>query len=204
MLWIGLNIPSTLDPFHFAFWHNRFLDDTVTLTLHPALGHLKKKKTYVRMLFTALQSIHSWLCGKTEGVHSAPLINGSPFETVSNFRRLNRACSSWGGQNPGELLPLHRWEHPACMQHVMAGKYSYSGSQISTKDHPKSLKNHQHRSSPPVILLPLLLPEEGQVYHQGYHPTHTPFTLLPSGKYHWCITTHSTHFTDSFFTHLKS
>ncbi len=43
--------PPSLDPFQFAYRSNRSTDDAIATALHPALTHLDKKDSYVRMLF---------------------------------------------------------------------------------------------------------------------------------------------------------
>ena len=48
---ITSTLPVTLDPLQFAYRPNRSTDDAITITLHTALSHLDKRKTYVRMLF---------------------------------------------------------------------------------------------------------------------------------------------------------
>ncbi len=44
-------LPPSLDPFQFAYRSNRSTDDAIATALHPALTHLDKKDSYVRMLF---------------------------------------------------------------------------------------------------------------------------------------------------------
>ena len=44
-------IPETLDPLQFAYRPNRSTDDAISIALNPALSHLDKRNTYVRMLF---------------------------------------------------------------------------------------------------------------------------------------------------------
>ncbi len=49
-------LPPSLDPFQFAYRSNRSTDDTIATALHPALTHLDKKDSYVRMLFIDFSS----------------------------------------------------------------------------------------------------------------------------------------------------
>ena len=49
-------IPETLDPLQFAYHHNRFTDDAISIALNTALSHLDKRNTYVRMLFIDYRS----------------------------------------------------------------------------------------------------------------------------------------------------
>ncbi len=49
-------LPPSLDPFQFAYRSNRLTDDAIATALHPALTHLDKKDTYVRMLFIDFSS----------------------------------------------------------------------------------------------------------------------------------------------------
>ncbi len=44
-------LPTSLDPFQFAYRSNRSTDDAIATALHPALTHLDKTDTYVRLLF---------------------------------------------------------------------------------------------------------------------------------------------------------
>ncbi len=44
-------LPPSLDPFQFAYRSNRSTDDAIATALHPALTHLDKTDTYVRLLF---------------------------------------------------------------------------------------------------------------------------------------------------------
>ncbi len=46
----------SLDPFQFAYRSNRSTDDAIATALHPALTHLDKKDSYVRMLFIDFSS----------------------------------------------------------------------------------------------------------------------------------------------------
>ncbi|KAK3568712.1 hypothetical protein QTP86_013878, partial [Hemibagrus guttatus] len=48
---IKRNIPTTLNPFQFAYRQNRSTEDAVNSAIHTALTHLEGKDTYVRMLF---------------------------------------------------------------------------------------------------------------------------------------------------------
>ncbi len=48
---ITSSLPDSLDPLQFADRPNRSTDDANALTLHTALSHLDKRKTYVRILF---------------------------------------------------------------------------------------------------------------------------------------------------------
>ena len=48
---ITSTLPDTLDPLEFAYRPNRSTDNAIAITLHPALSHLNKRNTYVRMLF---------------------------------------------------------------------------------------------------------------------------------------------------------
>ncbi len=49
-------LPPSLDPFQFAYRSNRSTDDAIATALHPALTHLDKKDSYVRMLFIDFSS----------------------------------------------------------------------------------------------------------------------------------------------------
>ncbi|KAK3570228.1 hypothetical protein QTP86_017148 [Hemibagrus guttatus] len=51
MCHIKRNIPTTVDPFQFAYRQNRSTEDAVNAAIHTALTHLESKDTYVRMLF---------------------------------------------------------------------------------------------------------------------------------------------------------
>ncbi|KAK1798660.1 hypothetical protein P4O66_006946, partial [Electrophorus voltai] len=53
---IKTQLPPSLDPLQFAYHSNRSTDDAISTTLHPALTHLDKKGTYVRMLFIDFSS----------------------------------------------------------------------------------------------------------------------------------------------------
>ncbi len=46
----------SLDPFQFAYRSNRSTDDAIATALHPALTHLDKTDTYVRLLFIDFSS----------------------------------------------------------------------------------------------------------------------------------------------------
>ncbi|KAK3562739.1 hypothetical protein QTP86_006521 [Hemibagrus guttatus] len=48
---IKRNVPTTLDPFQFAYRQNRSTEDAVNVAIHTSLTHLEGKDTYVRMLF---------------------------------------------------------------------------------------------------------------------------------------------------------
>ncbi|KAK3550157.1 hypothetical protein QTP86_021081 [Hemibagrus guttatus] len=61
---IKRNIPTTLDPFQFAYQQNRSTEDAVNASIHTALTHLEGKDTYVRMLFIRmLFTLTRWRCG---------------------------------------------------------------------------------------------------------------------------------------------
>ena len=47
---ITSNLPDTLESLKFAYQPNRSTDNVITTALHPALSHLDKMNTYVRML----------------------------------------------------------------------------------------------------------------------------------------------------------
>ncbi len=49
-------LPPSLDPFQFAYRSNCSTDDAIATALHPALTHLDKKDSYVRMLFIDFSS----------------------------------------------------------------------------------------------------------------------------------------------------
>ncbi len=49
-------LPPSLDPFQFAYRSNRSTDDAIATALHPALTHLDKTDTYVRLLFIDFSS----------------------------------------------------------------------------------------------------------------------------------------------------
>jgi hypothetical protein len=48
---IYATIPDTLDPFQITYHPNRSTDKAISIALYTALSHLKKRNTYVRMLF---------------------------------------------------------------------------------------------------------------------------------------------------------
>ncbi|KAA0724168.1 putative RNA-directed DNA polymerase from transposon BS [Triplophysa tibetana] len=50
------SLPSTLDPYQFAYRSNRSVDDAVSMALHSVLTHLDNKDTYARMLFVDFSS----------------------------------------------------------------------------------------------------------------------------------------------------
>ncbi len=50
-------LPPSLDPFQFAYRSNRSTDDAIATALHPALTHLDKTDTYVRLLFIDFNTI---------------------------------------------------------------------------------------------------------------------------------------------------
>jgi hypothetical protein len=56
---ITSTLPVTLYPLQFSFHPNRSTDDAIaiTTTMHTALSHLDKRKTYVRMLFVDYSSV---------------------------------------------------------------------------------------------------------------------------------------------------
>lgn len=49
-------LPATLDPFQFAYRHNRSTEDAISTALHSALTHLDSQNTHVRMLFIDFSS----------------------------------------------------------------------------------------------------------------------------------------------------
>ncbi len=49
-------LPPSLDPFRFAYRSNRSTDDAIATALHPALTHLDKTDTYVRLRFIDFSS----------------------------------------------------------------------------------------------------------------------------------------------------
>ncbi len=49
-------LPPSLDPFQFAYRSNHSTDDAIATALHPALTHLDKTDTYVRLLFIDFSS----------------------------------------------------------------------------------------------------------------------------------------------------
>uniref|UniRef100_A0A3B3C8D0 Reverse transcriptase domain-containing protein n=1 Tax=Oryzias melastigma TaxID=30732 RepID=A0A3B3C8D0_ORYME len=56
MAHIKSTLPPTLDPFQFAYRPKRSTEDAICSALHPALTHLDKKDSYVRMLFIDFSS----------------------------------------------------------------------------------------------------------------------------------------------------
>uniref|UniRef100_A0A669CU71 Reverse transcriptase domain-containing protein n=1 Tax=Oreochromis niloticus TaxID=8128 RepID=A0A669CU71_ORENI len=53
---IKSTLPPTLDPYQFAYRAKRSTEDAICSALHPALTHLDKKDSYVRMLFIDFSS----------------------------------------------------------------------------------------------------------------------------------------------------
>lgn len=53
---IKSTLPPSLDPYQFAYRAKRSTDDAICSALHPALTHLDKKDSYVRMLFIDFSS----------------------------------------------------------------------------------------------------------------------------------------------------
>uniref|UniRef100_A0A672I8N9 Reverse transcriptase domain-containing protein n=2 Tax=Salarias fasciatus TaxID=181472 RepID=A0A672I8N9_SALFA len=53
---IKSTLPPSLDPYQFAYRAKRSTDDAICSALHPALTHLEKKDSYVRMLFIDFSS----------------------------------------------------------------------------------------------------------------------------------------------------
>ena len=49
-------LPTSLDPYQFAYRSNRSTEDAISTVLHLALTHLDSPKTYVRMLFIDFSS----------------------------------------------------------------------------------------------------------------------------------------------------
>ncbi|KAG5266197.1 hypothetical protein AALO_G00250850 [Alosa alosa] len=49
-------LPPTLDPFQFAYRAKRSIEDAICSALHPALTHLEKRDSYVRLLFIDFSS----------------------------------------------------------------------------------------------------------------------------------------------------
>ena len=49
-------LPSTFDPFQFAYKANRSTDDAISTALHTALSHMEHPGTSVRMLFVDYSS----------------------------------------------------------------------------------------------------------------------------------------------------
>ncbi len=49
-------LPPSLDPFQFAYRSNHSTDDAIATALHPALTHLDKTDTYIRLLFIDFSS----------------------------------------------------------------------------------------------------------------------------------------------------
>uniref|UniRef100_A0A3B5PZ90 Reverse transcriptase domain-containing protein n=1 Tax=Xiphophorus maculatus TaxID=8083 RepID=A0A3B5PZ90_XIPMA len=49
-------LPSTFDPFQFAYRRNRSTEDAISSALHLSLAHLEEKNTHVRMLFLDFSS----------------------------------------------------------------------------------------------------------------------------------------------------
>jgi hypothetical protein len=46
MAHINSILPDTLDQLQFAYHHNRYTDDAISIALHTALSHLDKRNTY--------------------------------------------------------------------------------------------------------------------------------------------------------------
>lgn len=53
---ITSSLPSTLDPFQFAYRPKRSTDDAIATALHLSLAHLENNNSYVRMLFIDFSS----------------------------------------------------------------------------------------------------------------------------------------------------
>ena len=53
---ITSSLPSTLDPFQFAYRPKRSTDDAIATPLHLRLAHLENKNSYVQMLFIKFSS----------------------------------------------------------------------------------------------------------------------------------------------------
>ncbi|XP_047454120.1 Krueppel-like factor 3 [Mugil cephalus] len=49
-------LPSTFDPFQFAYWRNRSTEDAISSALHLSLAHLEEKNAHVWMLFPDFSS----------------------------------------------------------------------------------------------------------------------------------------------------
>eukprot|EP00061_Rhincodon_typus_P004868 g23632.t1 len=50
MAHINFSLPTCLNPLQFAYRHNRFTEDVISLALHSSLEHLDNKDTCVRLL----------------------------------------------------------------------------------------------------------------------------------------------------------
>lgn len=53
---ITSSLPSTLDPYQFAYCPNRSTDDAIATALHLSLDHLENNNSYVQMLFIDFSS----------------------------------------------------------------------------------------------------------------------------------------------------
>uniref|UniRef100_A0A670JPL4 Reverse transcriptase domain-containing protein n=1 Tax=Podarcis muralis TaxID=64176 RepID=A0A670JPL4_PODMU len=53
---IKAGLPSTLDPFQFAYRRNRSTDDAISIAVHTVLSHLERQGTYARLLFVDYSS----------------------------------------------------------------------------------------------------------------------------------------------------
>ena len=76
MAHINTIIPETLDPLQFAYRPDRSTDEAISISLHTALSHLDKRKTYVRLLFIDYHSAfntNSALNAKDLGMKYLPL-----------------------------------------------------------------------------------------------------------------------------------
>ncbi|KAI4882184.1 hypothetical protein NFI96_024767 [Prochilodus magdalenae] len=98
------SLPATRDPLQFAYRQNRSTDDAIALTLHPALPHLDKKNTYVRMLFVDYSSAFNTIVPSRLDIKLRDLgLNSSLCSWILNFLTDRRQVVKLAGLTSSSL-----------------------------------------------------------------------------------------------------
>ncbi|KAI4873045.1 hypothetical protein NFI96_032657, partial [Prochilodus magdalenae] len=194
-------LPPSLDPLQFAYHPNHSMDDAISTTLHLALTRLDNRDTYVRMLFIGFSSafntiIPQHLIGKLNllGLNTSlsnwilDVLTGRPHTITKKaqqrlyfLRRLRKAHLP-----PPILTTFYRGTIESILSSCITAWFGNC-----TASDRKSLQRVVRTAEKIIgVSLPTITDiyttrcnrKANSIVDDHTHPSHTLFTLLPSGK----------------------
>ncbi|KAI5098276.1 gastrula zinc finger protein XlCGF28.1-like [Silurus meridionalis] len=215
---IKTQLPPSLDPMQFAYCPNRSTDDAISTTLHLALTHLDNKDSYVRMLFIDFSSafntiipqhlieklnllgLNTSLCNWILDTLTGRLysITKKAQQRLYFLRRLRKT------HLPSPILTMF---YRGTIESILSSCITACFGNCTVSDR----KTLQRIVRTAEKIIGVSLPSIMDIYttrciHKAHsivddhtHPSHTLFTLLPSGKRFRSIRAVTTRLCNSFF-----
>ena len=112
---ITSRLPSTLDPYQFAYRPNRSTEDAISSVLHLSLEHLEEKNTYVRMLFVDFSSAFNTIIPQHLISKLVPLGLGTPMCNWLLDFLTDRPQSVRVGNNTSNTISLSTGSPQGCV-----------------------------------------------------------------------------------------